>query len=87
MTEKNFSQIKVPNGKLLQLQKINNHYRITGDFFCHPEEIITELENLLLRLDSSDSHDEIHEFFMNPNHTIIGFKHEDLLNLYKNVNA
>lgn len=42
---------KVPGGKLLRIKveyddKIKN-IKITGDFFAHPEEGITEIENLL----------------------------------------
>jgi lipoate-protein ligase A len=42
---------KVPGGKLLRIKvdyddKINN-VKITGDFFIHPEESVTEIENLL----------------------------------------
>lgn len=43
---------KLPNGKLVRLsingEKSISSIRITGDFFCYPEEAIEQMEQLLL---------------------------------------
>jgi lipoate---protein ligase len=43
---------KVPGGKLLRIKvdydNVINSVKITGDFFLHPEESITEIENALV---------------------------------------
>lgn len=46
------ASIKVSGGKLVRIDvswsnKIEN-IKITGDFFLHPEEIITEIENVFI---------------------------------------
>lgn len=79
----NFAQYKVPEGKLLQLEKLStNQYKITGDFFCHPESIIGELESALI---SSDPQHQASLIFTNPENQIIGFDLESLLNLYNQL--
>ena len=81
-----FSQIKVPGGKLLQLEKKENLFRITGDFFCYPEKVIEALEDILNSPQNSDEKkDKLSEVFNNPEVTIIGFGVEDLWGLYEKL--
>ena len=65
---KEFSK-KVPQGKLVRLKigfdsKINS-IQINGDFFLHPEEVITKIENSLLGMNASDSVEEFDEKISN----------------------
>lgn len=85
---KTFAQIKVPGGKMLQLEKKDDNYVITGDFFCHPEEVIQQME-FFLEYDFTDDvlHQKIQELFDDPNNMIEGFQSEHLMDLYKQLNV
>jgi lipoate-protein ligase A len=51
---------KVPGGKLVRVTLLpDGRVEITGDFFLHPEEGITHLENALRRLDGTTPSAEI----------------------------
>lgn len=76
-----FAQVKVQGGKLLQLEKTGNGYKITGDFFCYPETAIEELEHAL----TENNRDDITKIFSE--NDIIGFGADDLFALYDQVNA
>lgn len=54
---------KVPGGKLVRMkidydEKINSA-KITGDFFLHPEESISEIENSLLGISKNETEENI----------------------------
>lgn len=53
---------KLPNGKLVRIsvdgKDVISTIQITGDFFCHPEEAVEEMEKLLLGLSVPISIDE-----------------------------
>lgn len=56
---------KVPGGKLLRIKveyddRINDA-KITGDFFIHPEESVTEIENLLKGVSRNEEEKNISE--------------------------
>lgn len=64
-----YAKQKVPGGKLLIVkvrfgERIEG-VRINGDFFLHPEEKITEIENALLEMPSSSSEQEISDRIKN----------------------
>lgn len=83
----NFVQVKVTDGKLLQLEKIAaNNFKITGDFFCHPPEIIDQLEDILAApLNINLKEEKLNTVFTTPTNDIIGFAASDLLNLYNQL--
>lgn len=82
---KNYAQVKIQGGKLLQLEKIKDNYKITGDFFAHPEEIIEEIEKNLSKLDKSKTANiELEQIFKE--NLIVGFALSDLINLYQEIN-
>jgi lipoate-protein ligase A len=50
---------KVPGGKLVRITLMpDGRIRISGDFFMHPEESIVQIENVLGRLDGTESPDD-----------------------------
>lgn len=78
---------KVKGGKLLRcaIELDNNiivHARITGDFFMHPEESISELENILkgTELDKEILKEKITRFY-NSDVRIIGAGIDDFVAL------
>lgn len=82
---KNYAQVKIQGGKLLQLEKFKDNYKITGDFFAHPEEIIEEIEKNLSKLDKSKTANiELEQIFKE--NLIVGFALSDLINLYQEIN-
>jgi hypothetical protein len=83
-----FVQVKVTGGKMLQLEKVDSVYKITGDFFCHPEEVIEDFETIL---NASISHQEkcnnFDEIFKSDDFVISGFAAKDLINLYDQIQS
>jgi lipoate-protein ligase A len=76
----NVATEKVPGGKLLRI-KVNydekiNDIKITGDFFIHPEESISEIENLLknMRKDEEEENfaEKISKFILERDIQLIG---------------
>ncbi len=78
-----FCEIKVKNGKLLQLELKDNQYFITGDFFCYPGTVIDTLENIL-NSNSSTKLTEIRSLLKV--NSVIGFGYKDLWYLYLKLN-
>jgi lipoate---protein ligase len=78
---------KIPGGKLIRVDVIYSkkveHVKITGDFFLHPEELITVLEQSLTGAEIPLFKDllvEHVETILNDNHaTLIGFSPDDLI--------
>lgn len=54
MTDMGLSVEKLRGGKLLRVE-YNNSVKITGDFFLHPEEKITEIEQFLTEQCNEDA--------------------------------
>lgn len=79
-----FKQVKVSGGKLLQLEKVGEVYKITGDFFCYPETVVGEMEEILSSSDSLENKKSALELVFE-NNEVIGFGSEDLLNLYAEI--
>lgn len=77
-----FAQVKVPQGKMLQLEKSETGFKITGDFFCYPEEIIGELEQAL---DSNCSQDDLRSIMEREEVMVAGFGADDLWNLFQQL--
>ncbi|MDO8538720.1 MAG: lipoate protein ligase C-terminal domain-containing protein [archaeon] len=87
---KEFSK-KVPQGKLVRLKidfdsKINS-IQINGDFFLHPEEAITKIENSLIGSKISESIDFFEQNISNSlkkqNAQFIGLNANDLAQIIK----
>ncbi|MBS3127601.1 biotin--protein ligase [Candidatus Woesearchaeota archaeon] len=76
---------KVPNGKLIKIHadiknnKIQN-IKITGDFFCHPEEKFSEIEKSLLYVPFEEEiiKNKIKQIIQQQNLTLIGLSPDDL---------
>ncbi|MGA3021028.1 MAG: lipoate protein ligase C-terminal domain-containing protein [Candidatus Micrarchaeales archaeon] len=60
-----FAEYKVPGGKLLSVRlesgKKIEKIRIFGDFFLHPEEAISKIENSLIGMEANASKEKISE--------------------------
>jgi hypothetical protein len=79
---------KAPEGKLIKLKAaISNSeiktIKITGDFFIHPEESITEIESFLINKKINQVEKEFSDFLNKKNIRIIGFKPKDLVEALK----
>jgi len=74
---------KVPNGKLLRInlkkekEKIKE-IEIHGDFFIHPEEKISEIEDSLKEIKSKDVKKTLEKLIQSEDIDIIGFSPKDL---------
>ena len=74
---------KVPQGKMLRIEaditdSTINSIKITGDFFVHPEETITEIENFLIGKKVEKIEQGLSIFLDKKNIRIIGFTPKDL---------
>lgn len=74
---------KVPNGKLLRLEvditnNTINSIKITGDFFAHPENAITQIEKLITKQNIDDVNKIVKTYIEQNNIQIIGFNSADL---------
>lgn len=74
---------KVPQGKMLRIEaditdSVINNIKITGDFFIHPEEVITEIENFLIGKKVEKIEQGLSIFLDKKNIRIIGFTPKDL---------
>jgi hypothetical protein len=57
---------KVPGGKLVRVSRgRNGRIEVSGDFFLHPEESITLIEDALCRLDGTEPAIEIERLLNN----------------------
>lgn len=82
-----FVQVKVPGGKLLQLEKRSDGYKITGDFFCYPESVVEDLEVVLSAVDDDEvKRKGLEEIFAGSEVEIVGFGMQDLWKLYNDLN-
>lgn len=74
---------KVPRGKMLRIEaditdSVIKNIKITGDFFIHPEETITEIEDFLKDKKVQDIEKDLSNFLNKKNIRIIGFNLQDL---------
>jgi hypothetical protein len=74
---------KIPQGKMLRIEadisgSVINNIKITGDFFIHPEEAITEIENFLITKNVQNIEQGLSAFLNKKNIRIIGFTPADL---------
>ncbi len=79
---------KVPDGKLVKVSIAQNgQIRITGDFFIHPEESITLIENALCQLDANIPAPDIERLLgnliMDGNIELIGIDVPAIVRLYQ----
>jgi hypothetical protein len=55
-----YAEVKVPGGKLARVTvRQDGGVEITGDFFAHPEEGMTLVENALGRLDGTEPPEKV----------------------------
>jgi|SRR5438445_13130023 len=88
---KGFAARKVPGGKLVKAQVeygyILENVKITGDFFLHPEESISDIENAALSCHHSDSEnvfkDKILEVVKRKKIQMIGVTADDFAQVIK----
>ena len=78
------AEYKIPGGKLLActIETDGDRIRelkISGDFFMHPEESITELERTILGSKTIDYPQRIHGYFENHKIILYGVTPEDFV--------
>lgn len=74
---------KVPQGKMLRIEadikdSVIKRIKITGDFFIHPEEAITEIEDFLTGRPLPGIGEVLAGFLEEKNIRVIGFNPSDL---------
>ena len=80
---------KISGGKLIRVDVVYTdqveQVKITGDFFLHPEELITVLEESLAGTEIPLSEDllvdRVQSIIKNNDATVIGFSPEDLISV------
>ena len=80
------AEYKVPGGKLIQteVQVTGNtltHVKLSGDFFMHPEEAITDLEAALTGVKVDEYPAALDRFFSERDITLYGVSPADFMHL------
>ncbi len=82
------AEYKIPQGKLLactvetEKDKIIE-LKISGDFFMHPEDSITSLENAVRGSKITEYPEKIREYFKNNKITLLGVAQDDFINVIR----
>ncbi|NQV08811.1 hypothetical protein HQ529_03090 [Candidatus Woesearchaeota archaeon] len=76
---------KVEGGKLINIEVSDGDVKITGDFFLHPEESISEIEKILE--ENIDNHyliiEQIDDFISSNDIQLIGVSSSDIFDVFK----